>query len=324
MMLATRGRSAEGALAKGARVPNMSPTGAGRAGAFNEAKRDAGIPTSQQPSRTLLNEDLRFNPQLGRIYEFEVPAPGGGTRTIRIRDDAGGTITGQETLKAEALILMIQRRTITTMTIKFSYSDNIIDVNDVINFRSHRDLNGDKLGGATWLEAGMTPYDSLLSVLRFIYGLVIEKSPEYQIRLLIGSSAWQPDTRIVRYHKLWGALRARGIEISHANEESEFLAESNEGIKFFGSIHFSELSLASVAKTLLAEKSAYIVSCPGNFPVKELLETGWRGEIGCDMSIIDKIMINDCLLFKALGEFDDRERGLICLGSPDLLRRFCS
>ncbi|MFB9287224.1 HNH/endonuclease VII fold putative polymorphic toxin, partial [Pseudoduganella plicata] len=90
MMLVTRGRASEGALAKGARAPNMTPAGAGRAGAFNAAKREAGIPTSQQPSRTLPNEDLRGNPQPGRIYEFEVPAPGGGTRTVRIRDDAGG------------------------------------------------------------------------------------------------------------------------------------------------------------------------------------------------------------------------------------------
>lgn len=74
----------------GNRPPNMSPPGAGRAGAFNEAKRQSGIPTSQQPSRVLPNEDLRGNPQPGTIYEFEVPAPGGGTRTIRIRDDAGG------------------------------------------------------------------------------------------------------------------------------------------------------------------------------------------------------------------------------------------
>lgn len=74
----------------GSRPPNMSPPGAGRGGAFNEAKRQSGIPTSQQPSRVLPNEDLRGNPQPGTIYEFEVPASGGGVRTIRIRDDAGG------------------------------------------------------------------------------------------------------------------------------------------------------------------------------------------------------------------------------------------
>ncbi|WP_371914760.1 HNH/endonuclease VII fold putative polymorphic toxin [Pseudomonas sp. 34 E 7] len=45
---------------------------------------------SQQPSRVLSNVDRRGNPQPGKIYEFEVPAPGGGIKTVRIRDDAGG------------------------------------------------------------------------------------------------------------------------------------------------------------------------------------------------------------------------------------------
>jgi HNH/Endo VII superfamily nuclease toxins len=42
------------------------------------------------PTRVLRNVDRRGNPQPGYIYEFDVPAPGGGTRTARIRDDAGG------------------------------------------------------------------------------------------------------------------------------------------------------------------------------------------------------------------------------------------
>jgi RHS repeat-associated protein len=70
--------------------PNMSPEGAGRSGAFNEAKRQAGVPTSQQPSSVLPNMDRRNNIQPDRIYQYEVPAAGGITRTIRIRDDAGG------------------------------------------------------------------------------------------------------------------------------------------------------------------------------------------------------------------------------------------
>jgi len=66
--------------AKGTIPENMSPIGAGRSGAFNEAKRQSGIPTSQQPSRTLPNVDKRGNPQPGKIYEFEVPASGGGSK----------------------------------------------------------------------------------------------------------------------------------------------------------------------------------------------------------------------------------------------------
>jgi len=39
-------------VTKGAKAPNMSPLGTGRSGAFNEAKRQSGVPTSQQPCRT--------------------------------------------------------------------------------------------------------------------------------------------------------------------------------------------------------------------------------------------------------------------------------
>lgn len=74
----------------GSRPPNLSPPGAGRRGAFREAKREAGVPVSQQPSRVLPNVNRQGNPQPGRIYEYDVPAPGGGRRTVQIRDDAGG------------------------------------------------------------------------------------------------------------------------------------------------------------------------------------------------------------------------------------------
>jgi RHS repeat-associated protein len=70
--------------------PNKSPPGAGRTGAFAEAKRQNGIPASQQPSRTGPNLDKRGNEQPGRSYEFEIPKEGGGTKTVIIRDDAAG------------------------------------------------------------------------------------------------------------------------------------------------------------------------------------------------------------------------------------------
>ena len=74
----------------GAPPPNMSPPGAGRRGAFREAKRQSGIPVSQQPRRVGPNLDRRGKRQPGRTYEFEVPTEGGGRRTVRIRDDASG------------------------------------------------------------------------------------------------------------------------------------------------------------------------------------------------------------------------------------------
>ncbi|KFC07163.1 hypothetical protein GTGU_02085 [Trabulsiella guamensis ATCC 49490] len=69
---------------------NLSPEGSARSGAFNEAKRQSGIPVSQSPSKVYPNVDKRNNPQPGYIYEFDVPRPGGGTQKVYIRDDAGG------------------------------------------------------------------------------------------------------------------------------------------------------------------------------------------------------------------------------------------
>ncbi len=75
----------------GCRPPNLSPAGSGRSGAFNQAKRDSGVPTSQQPVEVTPNKTRQGNPQPGRIYKFEVPSPGGGKpREVIIRDDAGG------------------------------------------------------------------------------------------------------------------------------------------------------------------------------------------------------------------------------------------
>ncbi|WP_197339012.1 hypothetical protein [Ralstonia solanacearum] len=64
----------------GSPPPNMSPDGAGRQGAFNEAKRQNGILVSQQPSDVYPNTDRRGNRQPGCIYEFTVPAPGAVSR----------------------------------------------------------------------------------------------------------------------------------------------------------------------------------------------------------------------------------------------------
>ena len=84
---------------EGSRPENMSPEGAGRAGAFNEAKRQSGIPVGKNPDRVLPNVDKRGNSQPGKMYEFDVPKPGGGTQTIQIRDDAKGHFFGEKDIQ---------------------------------------------------------------------------------------------------------------------------------------------------------------------------------------------------------------------------------
>jgi hypothetical protein len=72
---------------------NLSPEGAGRSGAFREAKLQSGIPVSQQPSRVELNKNKRQKTQPGRSYDFEVRR-NRKKEIINIRDDAGGHYYG--------------------------------------------------------------------------------------------------------------------------------------------------------------------------------------------------------------------------------------
>ena len=54
----------------GSAPPNLAPDGAGRSGAFRQAKRDAGVPISQQPDAVRLVAD-RTNPgEMVREYDF--------------------------------------------------------------------------------------------------------------------------------------------------------------------------------------------------------------------------------------------------------------
>ncbi|MGC1029104.1 hypothetical protein [Pantoea agglomerans] len=57
-------------LAEGDKPANMSPEGAGRSGAFNEAKRNSGIPVSKHPDRVTPNYDRRGKLQLGKTMSL--------------------------------------------------------------------------------------------------------------------------------------------------------------------------------------------------------------------------------------------------------------
>lgn len=75
----------------GEKPPSFTPLGAGRRGAFREAKRLNRIPVSQVPEKQVPNVDLRKKRQPGRQYVFKIER---GVKekpnVITIRDDAGG------------------------------------------------------------------------------------------------------------------------------------------------------------------------------------------------------------------------------------------
>jgi RHS repeat-associated protein len=69
---------------RGNRPPNLTPHGAGRRGAFREAKRNSGVPVTQQPEKVSPAVDRRGNRIPGRDYDF-------GNGKV-IREHSGGHI----------------------------------------------------------------------------------------------------------------------------------------------------------------------------------------------------------------------------------------
>ncbi|NIX77363.1 RHS repeat-associated core domain-containing protein [Microvirga terricola] len=85
-------RNAAKEVVESSRPPSFTPEGAGRRGALNAAKEDAGIPRSAQPDSTGPNiRDGKLEP--GRVYDYSQkdmqgrPIPGS---EVRIRDDTRG------------------------------------------------------------------------------------------------------------------------------------------------------------------------------------------------------------------------------------------
>ena len=84
-------KDSKSGTSSGQRPADLSPEGAGRNGAFREAKRKNNIPVSEQPKKVKPNVDRRGKPQPGKIYEFE--------NGIEIRDDAAGHIFEDDPLQ---------------------------------------------------------------------------------------------------------------------------------------------------------------------------------------------------------------------------------
>lgn len=192
--------------------------------------------------------------------------------------------------------------------------------NELINLGRMHLPEGNSLAGACWCVEGLSAYEALLFVLRVLYRLIGKTFPSYKVWLFIGNSTWQPDTRIVRFRKLWGALAARGIDIPHASGTQELMCELKGKLKFFGATQLSEFSVGSVAKALVEERCAYVVALPSCIGPEEILDIGWSGELAEDSKVIASLIEKDGLLIKRFGEFDDVEKGVLGVGRPELVK----
>ncbi|BBP61604.1 hypothetical protein [Pseudomonas sp. St316] len=205
-----------------------------------------------------------------------------------------------------------------TTDIKIASATNIFLDNDVFNLEGAKE--GEVLSVAKFATNGLES-ESVASVLNFLYELIGLRFSEHKLWIFLGSPAWQQDARIIRYRKLWGALKFRGLEIVDGSDSQEHVVEAEGKVKFFGALRFSKSSIGTVARVLEIERCSYIVALPKDFGVSAILNRGWTGELNRDQDFYHLVSKGEGLLFKKLGEFDDGERALLFIGSPSLMDR---
>jgi hypothetical protein len=205
--------------------------------------------------------------------------------------------------------------------IQVASAPNLSVENSIFNFG---DVNFPKdfiLAGGSWTTMDEFPDNLLKRILRYIIVIknIQTELSRYATWLLIGDSAWQKDSRIVRYHRLWGALKAKDIEIPPSDSSHEIQLESNGRLKYFGALRISQFSVESIAQILMRERCAYLVMVPENLEFIHEISDGWTGDLNEDFSLMVNISAIDGLLFKKFGEFDDREWGILAFGKSHLI-----
>ncbi|EPN50953.1 hypothetical protein A244_18343 [Pseudomonas syringae pv. actinidiae ICMP 18807] len=208
---------------------------------------------------------------------------------------------------------------IMTTDIRIASTFDISKGNEIINLAREFNVGGVVLSAASY-SVSTEVKKPLAFVLTFIYKAIVGKFPHYDVWLFLGNSATQPDTRMVRYKRLWGALRSRGFDIPGSNEFLEAMVEVSGGLKFFGAVLLSELSIETVADVVIDERCSYIVALPKKINVLNALDMGWSGEMSKDFERLRCVSKKKGIVFKRVGEFDDDERGFTAIALPKIIK----
>lgn len=84
----------------------------------------------------------------------------------------------------------------------------------------------------------------------------------------------------------------------------------------------SESTLKTTVNVLLKERCGYLAVIPPNLDIQEVLSIGWTGCLARDCALVVSLSQAGGALITRVGEFDDRERGFVLIGLPDLVSAF--
>jgi hypothetical protein len=228
--------------------------------------------------------------------------------------------SGKVTRKIVALTSMTLEEITMTTSVKVDVASDLFVKNEVMNFNQDASGFTTPLAGASWVSAESSQRKFIACISNTVLELVERNLPEHVVWLFVGTSTWQPNTRVVRHYKLWGALKVRGFNLPSINKLAEQVTiESSIGLKFFGAVRLADFEIEDAVQILFGENCTYLVALPKNIEPHYLLKTGWSGDLTLDASFINFLALSNALLLKRVGYFDDCERDIVAIGQPSVV-----
>lgn len=225
-----------------------------------------------------------------------------------------GTILEPEIHKIVGLTSTMRPEITMTIKVEVNFSPDLSVSDEVMHVQVEEKFRWKSISAASFSIAGRNESE-LHALLLCLWDALIITNSSCDFWLCIGNNAWQPDDRIVRYRKLWKALRSKDIDFQEQCKSKEHCIESESGVKYFGAIKLEKETLDSMTKAFLYDKCMYIVVLPTDVNIDDVIASGWVGTLNMDIDFIGKVLASSGCVLKKTGEFDDREQGFILMGN---------
>ena len=204
-------------------------------------------------------------------------------------------------------------------------SDSLIGDNSVYNF-SNCSANvpgvvqeiSSRAAGIRWNFSETVQIADKADILELILEYSQLKGNIVDVVMLFGDRAWQSDSKVVNFKKIWKHPALSCLKIPRKKYE-EYKIKTESGVKFFAAasldldeyrLYMDYYRLEENAILILSSKKIYINDIDG-------LEL--NGSFCLDVDVVNKFLNIDCIFFSFQRDYGDEENSFVAIASKNSL-----
>jgi hypothetical protein len=210
-----------------------------------------------------------------------------------------------------------------TTSVTVAWVADVYEKNDVLTLPRTLAVGGKSVEGLVFSHPGLSVTDAHKECLERAMDCIDRALPSNTFSVLAGHGADQPANRIVAYRRLWGSLKARGVDIPKERWSQEHETANSDGVRWFSRLVVESNEAQLVHKIVKEEPASSLVSTPQTSTDKlnDLLKAGWKlPAFGPDPQMLHSVVGIGGVLVFPYGAFDDQGAGQAILGSCEPIR----